>query len=800
MSDLRFAVRSLRAQPGFAFVAVLALAFGIGATTSIFTVVNSVLLRALPYEQPDKLVWLWSGTTGSLISRDGMAPQDFLDYRRDTKSFERLAGFLFGSWNLTGDGAPARLLGAGVTDQFFETLGVRPLLGRTFAADDQQLVRDQVVIFSHDFWRREFGSDRGILGRKVVLDGKSHEVVGVMPAGFQFPPEAEMWVPAPFGSSSMSSRNFKVLRSIGRLKSGVSIEQAQSDVGQVDARLSREFPDSHRNFSIHLVTLEQQEVGGAQTTLALFMGAVFLVLLIACANVANLLLAKAVGRQKELAIRHALGAPRSRLIRQLLVESMVLAILGGTVGVALSFAGVRFLLSLSTGSLPRTQDMQIDWMVLGFALALSLLTGLIFGIVPAIRASRVDPQRVMQETARGSSSGIGGQRVRSALVVAEVALSAMLLIGTGLLSRSLDRMLSEKPGFDPENVLTLQVALTDKTYATGPQRVIGFFQQLIEGLAATPGIESAGASNRIPLSGQTNDVGFWMPGESPADPAKELRTSNRVTTPGYFRAMTAPLLEGRFLDWGDTLDKPMVLLVNDAFAKKFFPGASAVGKRVTLNIGKPVPFEIAGVVGNFRQAGLQAEPLPEIYSVVTQTTIKGLTIVVRSKLAPGTLATVIRKQIEAIDRNVPIYSLRPMERIVEESISQPRFRTTLLSIFSFAAVLLACLGIYGVIAYSVTERRNEIGIRMALGAEPRHVLRLVVGHGLSLALLGLAIGTTASLALGRVLRNLLYGVNELDLVTYAASIGLLLFVAALASLLPALRAIRLDPMNALRHQ
>jgi len=794
MNDIRFAVRSLAKQPGFAAVAILALAFGIGATTSIFTVVNGVLLRPLPYEQAERLVWFWSGTTGLQISRAGMAPLDLEDYRQDTKSFERIAGFLFGSWNLTGDGAPSRLLGVRVTDGFFETLGVRPMLGRTFAADEQRDGRNDIVIFSHGFWQ-------GILGRKVTLDGKTFEVVGVMPPGFQFPPDADMWAPVGLGGAQMNSRGYKSLRVIGKLKSGISMEQAQADVRQVDSKLARQFPDSHRNFSIRLVSFEEEEVGSVRATLVLFMSAVFLVLLIACANVANLLLARAVGRQKELAIRNAVGASRMRLVRQLLAESSVLALAGGILGLVFSFAGVRLLLALNTGTLPRAQEIHIDWAVLAFTLAVSLITGLVFGIAPAIRASRVDPQRVMQETARGSSGNIAGQRVRSVVVVVEVALSAMLLIGAGLLGRSLDRMLSEKPGFNPENLLSVQVALTDKVYASDGQRIVAFFQQLLEGLAGVPGVQAAGASNRIPLSGLTNEVGFWMPGDPATDPAKELKASIRVTTPGYFRAMSAPLLDGRFLEWNDAADKPKVLLVNDAFARKFFPQGGVVGKRLSLNVARPpTVFQVAGIVGNFRQTSLTTEPLPEVYTVLPQTPIGGLTVVVRSTVAPAALAAAVRKQMEAIDRNVPAYNIRPMNQIVADSISQPKFRTVLLGIFSFAAVLLACLGIYGVIAYSVTERRNEIGIRMALGAEPGDVLRLVISHGLMLAGIGLVIGIAASLAVGRLLGSVLYGISEADPATYFGAIVLFLVVAGLASYLPARRALQLDPVNALRHQ
>ncbi|MEO8026435.1 MAG: ABC transporter permease [Bryobacteraceae bacterium] len=798
MSDLRYAVRSLRAQPGFTLVAVLALAFGIGATTSIFTVINGVLLRPLPYEQPDRLVWFWSGSTGSLISRAGIAPKDFEEYRKETKSFDRLAGFLFGSWNLTGDGSPSRLLGVRVTDGFFETLGVKPILGRTFMADEQREGRNDIVIFSYAFWQREFGGDKDILGRKVTMDGKTFEVVGVMPAGFQFPPESDMWAPLALGGSQMENR-FRVLRMIGRIRPGVAKEQAEADAANVASRLAREYPESHRDGGgVHLVTLEQEAVGSVRTTLMLFLAAVGLVLLIACANVANLLLARAVGRQKELAIRNAVGATRGRLIRQLLVESGVLALLGGLLGLALSFAGVRMLLSLNTGTLPRAQEVGVDFVVLGFALAVSLGTGLIFGIIPALRASRVDPQRVMQETARGSSSGIGGQRVRGIVVVTEVALSAMLLIGAGLLGRSLDRMLAEKPGFDPDNLLTVQVALTDRSYAD-KNRCIAFFHQLLDQIESTPGVQAAGASNRIPLSGETNEMGFWMDGQ-PRTPQNRLMTSNRVITRGYFHAMSAPLLAGRSFEWSDTADKPPVSLVNEAFASKYFPGQSAIGKRVTYDLGYPMVAEIIGVVGNFRQAGLGADPLPEVYTPVTQTTIAGLTLVIRSKIAPGALIASVRKEIDSIDRNVPTYNIRPMTQLVAQSISQPRFRSTLLAIFSVAAMFLASLGIYGVIAYSVTERSNEIGIRMALGAHPSDVFRLVVGHGLTLAAVGLAIGIGASLMLGRFLRSVLYGVSELDPVTYLSAIALFMAVAGLASFLPARRALRVDPMRALRHQ
>ncbi len=800
MKELRFAARALRRSPGFTLVAALALALGIGATTAIFTVVNSVLLRPLGYRDPERLVWMWnvSSRTGPGIA--GIFPVDLSAFRDDNRTFERVAGFMLGSWNLTGEGDAVRLLGVRATEGFFETLGVQPLIGRGFLPEEHYNARNLVVLFSYGFWQRNFGGDPRIVGRTVTLDGKPFQVIGIMPPGFQFPPECEMWAPFAFDTPATAGRSYRMMRVVGRLKPGVTLAQAQADMSSIAARLAREVPTAYRGWGVQLVTLTEREVGHIRPTLLVLGAAVAFVLLIACANVANLLLARAVAREKEMAIRTAVGASRIRLVRQLLVESIVLAGAGGVLGVVFAHWGVRLLVALDPAAIPRAQEIHVDAVVLAFALALSVLTGLVFGLAPAVQNTRVNLFDALKDGGRGSTSGMRRNRFRSVLVVSEVALGMVLLIGAGLMARSFRELIIVHPGFDPSNVLTVQIALTDVSY-TAPQRRVSFFEDLTHRIERLHGVQYAGAVNMIPLNGSTNTVGFWMEGQDTKDRASRIYTNNRVVTPDYFKAMGVPLLAGRWFTWNDRQGTPGVIVINDVFARQLFPKGGALGQRLTLDFGSYlVPGEIVGIVGSFRQASLTEKPERDLFTPLAQTPIAGLTFVVRAAAEPAALAAAVRHEMHAIDPRVPAYNVRTMGEVVGSSVAQPRLRTALLSGFSRAALALASLGIYGVIAYSVSERHHEIGIRLALGAQGSDVVRMIVGQGLMLAAIGLAVGAGAALALARLLRRFLFGVSETDPLTFAAAALLFLLVAFLASYLPARRALRVDPMFELRNE
>lgn len=799
MNEFRFAARILRRSPGFTLVAALALALGIGATTAIFTVVNSVLLQPLGYHDPDRLVWMWNVSSNTGPGMAGIFPPDLRAFREGNRSFEQMAGFMQGSWNLTGDGDAKRLLGVRVTEGFFEMLGVRPLIGRLFLPEEHHEGRNLVSIFSYGFWQRNFGGDPHIVGRTVIMDGKPFQVIGVMPQGFQFPTDCEMWAPFAFDTPATAGRDYRRMRVVGRLKPGVTLGQAQADMSAIAERLAEELPDAYHGWGVQLVTLTQQEVGHIRPTLLVLTAAVAFVLLIACANVANLLLARAVAREKEIAIRTALGASRGRLVRQLLVESVVLALAGGILGIVFAIWGVRLLLALDPTAIPRAPEIHVDALVLAFTFALCVVTGLVFGLAPALQNTRVNMHDALKDGGRGSTSGMRRNRFRSILVVSEVALGMVLLIGAGLMARSFRELIVVHPGFDPGNVLTMQIALTDISYGP-PERRVGFFEDLTRRIEQLPGVQSVGAVNMIPLGGSNNTVGFWMEGQDTGDSAARIYSNNRVVTPDYFKAMGVPLISGRWFTWSDRKDTPNVILINDTFARQLFPKGDALGKRLTLDLGYPWRGEIVGIVGSFRQSSLTDEPRRDLFTPLAQTAIAGMTFVVRAAGEPAALSAAIRKQVNAIDPRVPVYNVRTMSDVVASSVSEPRLRTALLSLFSLAALVLASLGIYGVIAYSVTERRHEIGIRLALGAQPSDVLLMVVGQGLMLALIGLAVGTGAALVLTRLLRRFLFGVSETDPLTFATAALLFLIVAFLASYVPARRALRFDPMFELRNE
>ncbi|HEX8651885.1 MAG TPA: ABC transporter permease [Pyrinomonadaceae bacterium] len=802
LQDLRYGCRMLLKTPGFTLVAIVALALGIGANTAIFSVVNGVLLRPLPFKDPDRLVWaqaadLKTGEPGGSIS-----PPDFLDYREQNRVFEHFAALQYISFTLTGDAAePERVTGARVSADFFETLGITPVKGRSFLAEEEREGSNRVAVISHGLWQRRFGSDPNLVGKTVDLSGQSTLVVGIMPAGFQFPSEVEVWSPIPFGGKETSMRRTHFLNAIGRLKPGLTLQDAQADITSVARRLEQQYPETNTNYGMGLTLLPEQIVGDMRRTLFVLLAAVGFVLLIACANVANLSLARGATRGKEIAIRVAMGASRSRVVRQLLTESVLLAVLGGVLGLLLAVWGVDMLVALSPEDLPRVKEVTIDPRVLSFSLLISILTGVLFGLAPALSFSRGrDLNETLKEGGRASGAATGHNRMRSLLVVAEVALSLMLLVGAGLLIKSFLKLSKVETGFDATSVMTMRISLPQTKYAE-PQRRAAFYQQLLERTRALPGVEAAGVISELPLSGQNNDTYFTIEGKPPAAPGSEDRLANfRTASPDYFRVMGIPLIRGRFFNDGDREGAPHAVIISETFARRFFPDEDALGKRLTIDLGEPWTGEIVGVVGNIRHFSLATEPFREMYMNIAQTPRGSVNLVVRTRSDPAALTAAIKQEVQGLDRDLPIYNPKTMEQRVSESAAAPRFRTLLLALFAALALVLAAVGIYGVISYSVTQRTHEIGVRMALGAGRRDILKLVVGHGIVLTLIGVAIGLIGAFMLTRIMATFLFGVSATDPLTYAVVSLLLIGVALVACYVPARRAMRVDPMVALRYE
>lgn len=798
ISDFRHSFRIFLREPGFALVATVVLALGIGATTSIFTLVYKLLLQPLPYPDGGKLVWISGVPPRSGQGNVGMLGGDFLEFRARSRSYEKIAGLIPGVWIVSGGGDAESLPGARVTPGFFETLGIRPALGRVFVADEHRLGREMEVIFSDAFWRRRFGGDPGVIGRHVTLDGISYEVVGVAPAGFPLAEAYDMWAPLQMDSGLATGRRGRSVRAFGRLKSGVRVEQAQAEATAFAADFEQRYPND-KGYTLKVTTFLDREVGGVRQTLWIFAGAVACLLLIACSNVASLVLARGAVRVREMAVRAAIGASRAALIRQMLAESIVLALAGGVGGFALAVAGVRLLTQMDPRALPRVQEIHADAGVLVFTFLISLATAAIFGVAPALRGSRVNLGDALKESARGGAGSKRANQFRATLVVIEVALGVVLMASAGLLTRTFRALTQVEPGYQVKNILTMQIALLGPHYRSASD-CLRFFDRLLAGVEQIPGVEAAGTTNWLPLKTDKNATGVWVDTQPVRTEDTKVRLDNRVVTPGYFGAMGVPLLAGRLFNPNDTSDAPHVMIVNDAFAREFFPNGGAVGHRVTMDIGVPWDAEIVGVVGSFRDSSLAEPPQREVFTAYAQTTIAGQTLVVRTKGDPATYTAVVRGAIASLDPDVPIYQLRTMQAQVDESLTQHRMRGALLGIFSIVALALASLGLYGVISCAVAERRQEIGIRMALGAERGQVLRLMLGGGLRLTALGLALGLAGAAVSTRLLASFLYGVTAGDPVTYAGTAAVFLAVAVAASYLPARRAARVDPIAVLREE
>lgn len=804
VADARLALRALRrSPPAFTIAAVLALALGIGATTAILSVVDAVLLAPLPYADAGRLV------VALHEGHNPVAPANFADWRAETHSFTDMAAAEYWTPALTGDDNPEEINGLHITSGMLPMLGVHPLLGRVFTPDEDQPGSDQVVILSYGLWQRRFAGARDILDRSIALDGRSYRVVGVMPESFRFAPfwatRAELWAPLALGPK-VASRTGQSLRVFARLRPGITLAQARADLAAVTARLEREYPGTNRN--VELRPLRDMVVGNIQTPLIVLLVAVGCVLLIACANVAHMLLARSAARQRELAVRTALGATRARLVAQLLIESLLLAALGGAAGLGLAIVGVRALVAASPAIIPRVATVRIDFTVLLMVLAIIALTTLIFGLLPALRAARVDLARTFRDGDRSSSSGPNAGRLRGVLVASEFALALVLLVGAGLMIRSFIALQRVDPGFDPRNVVSMIVS-TSGTSAADASRHAAFYVDALERVRALPEVASASYVNHRPFDGDMWGLPFRVEERPHPAPGAWPTAVYRVVFPGYFATMRVPILRGRDVVATDRQDTPGVVVINEFLAQTYWPGQDAIGKRITLD--DSTWLTVVGVAKNIVRDRLSAPPAEELFLPFFQQPAyvngtgasRAMTLVARVRCLAGDCdaaraAGPIRTAIRAVERNAPLSSVATMSELQSADTAESRFYLVLLGAFATVAVVLAAVGIYGVTSYSVSRRTHEIGIRIALGAEPAGVVRRVVGQGLVLGATGAAVGIAGAFALTRLMRGILFGVSPSDVLTQVAVTTLLLAVAAIASLLPALRAARVDPLIALR--
>jgi putative ABC transport system permease protein len=777
-------------HPAFTAVAVLTLGLGIGANTAIFSVVNAVVLRPLPFEQPDSIIRMYGTFSGG--NQASTSPPDFLDYKAQNSTFEEFAAFRFSSFNLTGDGDPERVVSADITTNFFRALGVKPITGRDFLPEEEQPGNAQVAIVSESFWQHRFGRSPSIVGQTLTLDGKNHTIVGVVSDAARLYDDFDVWVPLTFESEGMKVRRFHFLRAIGRLKPGITTQQAKADLDGISIGLEKLYPDSNTTWRLRLVPLNEDLLGDVRTGLYVLLAAVAFVLLIACANVANLLLARASGRQKEIAIRCALGARPRRLIRQLLTESILLSIAGGGLGLVLALWGTDLLVKMAPERLIRAKEIGVDSRVLGFTLLLSLASGVVFGLIPALHSSRPDLNESLKEGAKGTMAH--SNRTHSLLVISEMALALILLIGAGLLVQSFRLLQDVNPGFDPSNILTMRLPLPEIKYGE-PGRAAAFIGQLLERVSALPGVKAVGTTTHLPMRGG-GDTYFKIEGRPFADPNQQVTAINPGISHDCLNAMGISLQKGRQFTERETREPAKTVIINESFARTYFPDEDPLGKRLIIDMGQPATCEIIGVTRDIKQFSLELEPTPTMY--LPTLAVGWPNLVVRTSGDPLAMTAAIRAAVQSLDKDQPLANVRSMEQILATSVAEPRFRTMLLSIFAMLALALAGVGIYGVMSYSVARRTHEIGIRMALGARPNDTIRLVVGHGMTLVVIGVVIGLVGAFGLTRLLSTLLFGISATDPFTFAGIALLLTGVAAVACYIPARRATRVDPMKALR--
>ncbi len=808
LRDIRFGARSLRRNPAFAAIAILTLALGVGANAAIFSVVNTVLLRPLPWSEPDRAVMIWSKWTA--FDKTWVATGEIVDYRRRAQTLSEVAGWGEGQVNLTGDGDPERVSSASVTANLFSTLGVRAMIGRTFTAAEDVRNGPNVVVLSHALWSRRYAGDPGIVGRTIQVNGNTCEVTGVMPAGFALPtdfqnPEpTQLWLPLQMDPAS-TDHGSHGLYAAARLKPGVTVRQAADELHGIAVAMTNEglYP-RQMQFDTVVLSLTDEVVGTVRRAIWLLFGAVAFLLLIACANVANLLLARAEGRQREIAVRTALGASGLRVMRQLLTESLVLTGIATIVGLALAFVGVRFVGWWNPANVPRVADVAVNMRVLLFTAVVAVITSLAFSLAPAVRALRVDLTDSLKDGAQGASSGGGRQRYRHALVVVEMALAVVLLVGAGLMLRSLWALQRVQVGFDPSQVMTMRLSLPAASYQT-PEQVVDFYNRLLDRVRALPGVRVAGAVRALPLGSTIGDFGLRVEGFTPA-PGTGAKGDWQIATPGYLEAIGERVIRGRGITADDKTDTMLVALVNEEMVRRYWAGRDPIGGRLQIGGGVPNrPFvTVVGVVANVRHNGITEGIKEKFYVPHTQwhksigNPVRAMTLVMKAQGDPRALANPVRQTIRELDANLPVAAVRTMDEVVAATLSAPRFTGMLLGVFAALALVLSAIGIYGVLSYVVSRRTREIGIRLAIGAGRAQVLRLVLGSGVGLALVGIVIGLAAAASLSRLMTTMLHDVQPGDPATYAAVAGALTVVAIAASLIPAWRATRVDPVRALK--
>ena len=815
IQQVRLAFRSLLKTPGFTAVAIITIALAIAANTAVFSLVNALLIRPLPFKDPQHLVLLFEKFSAQGLDQIPVSAPEYLDWEKQTQSYERIAAFNFADFNLTGGDMPERIAGAVVTPSLFPLLGVAPIKGRVFNDTEFGEGNDGVVMISERLWRRRFNSDPQTLGTQVQINGRSFTIVGVMPAKFEFPlplfgvqggtfaERADIWKPIAFTKNELESRGSRSYGVIGRLKPGVTMAQAQAEANTIVANWHQQFQDNYKpanKFGATIYPMHDLVIGGMRPALMILLGAVGTVLLIACANLTTMLLARAGAREREFAIRLALGAGRMQLVRQMLAESTLLALVGGTTGVVLAIWGLDLLRSIGTQTVPRLAEVNLDLRVLLVTLGTAVATGIVIGLIPALASGKPELTEALKEGGRGSTSGLRRNRLRNTLVVAEVALALVLLVGAGLLLKSFVRLQNVNPGFESRNVLTMEVSLPLLKYPRG-KPVADFYAEATRRVKALPGVEAAAFTSILPLSGSNSDSSFGIEGLDPLAgiyPDEEIRD----VTPEYFNVLKVPLLQGRFFNEGDQFEGPGVVIVNNSFARKWFPNQEAVGKRITFSDTRKPDIKwltIVGVVGDMRHRGLDLDPKPEYYLAHNQTPYRGMILAVRSTQDPRSLTSAIRREISRLDPDLPAANVRTLEQVATDSIAPRRLSVVLIGVFAAVAVVLASVGIYGVMSFLVVQRTHEMGVRMALGAQRGDVLRLVIGRAAKLVLIGTAAGLVLGVLSGRALQAMLFNVGAFDLTTFLSVTLALIAVSLLASYIPALRATRADPMIALGH-
>jgi len=811
--DLRYSARSLLKHPGFVITIILILALGIGANTAIFSVVNAVLIRPLPYEAPERICMIWETNQSKNIKRSIVSPANFLDWKEQNHVFDSLAAFRFWFFTVTGGGNPQRYQGARVSASFFPLLGIQPALGRNFQPEEEQVGRDHVVILDHGVWQTRFGGDQNVLGQSMVIDGEPFTIIGVLPASFRFTRvlngELVLWMPMAFKQEQLTREDHSII-TYARLKPGVTLSQAQEEMNSITQRLAETYPKTNAGWGAQVNNLQDQAIQPIKPTLLILLVVVGFVLLIACANIANLLLARTTARQKDIAIHLALGSSQFRLIRLLLVESLMLSLAGGVAGLVLAYWGINVLDAiLPENKVPHLERFGLDLKVLGFTLVISVIVGVIVGLIPGLRAHRFNLSDTLKEGGRSGSETAGGRRLRNVLVVLEVALTVPLLISAALMLKSSFLLQNINRGIDLKNVLTMQTSLPKAKYST-PQQTAAFYHQVLQRIQVEPGVQSVSAVNFIPLTNLGDATAVTIEGGAPPPPGEKLTVSYRVIDQNYFSTLAIPLLRGRQFTDQDNNETHGTVIINQTMARRYWPNEDALGKRLQPQFPPAkLPWrpessnawlDIVGVVADVKDDTTSDETVPEMYLPYLQNPSSLMNFLVRSTGDPLRLAQSVRAQVLAVDGDQPVYNIKTMEDVLGEAVAEPWVVTSLLSTFASIALVLAAIGVYGVIAYSVVQRKHEIGVRMALGARKRHVLKLIVGHGLKLILIGVVIGLVAAFAATRVISNQLYGVTATDPTIFAFVSLLLVAVAVLASYLPARRALEIDPIIALRNE